>query len=310
MRRRKRVEIRRINLKKVYEELFKRVDKIYKGQKRGRPRKYKESLIYFALALKVVQRLSYRDLEHQLKLLKLFSEVPDFSSLLYRFKRLNERVLGYFIKKIASLIKTHWKIEYSIIDATGFGFGKNEELRFKRGKELRAVQSHIRLQSIVGITQNGYAFIEAFFLGRAYASENKMLSAILESFSFSAKIVLADALYSTNSLAEYLLQKGHCALIPTKDTLRQKVKNPYRKKLKALYEKNKSLYKKRNLIENFFAKIKNSFGDIEATTKPNLARKFILMKLLLVNFATWLYFAFFDFLNVLYKNLTNLDFMI
>jgi len=43
--RRKRVEIRQGNLKRLYEELFKRVDKISKrGQKRGRPRKYKESL--------------------------------------------------------------------------------------------------------------------------------------------------------------------------------------------------------------------------------------------------------------------------
>ena len=287
MRRRKRVEIRRVNLKRVYEELFKRVDKISKGgQKRGRPRKYKESLIYFALALKVVQRLSYRDLEHQLKALNLFGEVPDFSSLLYRFKRLNERVLGYFIKKVANSIKTMRKIEYSIIDATGFGFGEDKELRFKRGEELRRVQSHIRLQSIVGITQNGYVFIDAFFIGQAYASENRMLRAILENFSFSSKIVLADALYSTNSLAKYLLQKGYFALIPTKDTLRQKVKNPYRKKLKALYEENKVLYKKRNLIENFFAKIKNSFGDKEPTSCSSLAKKFVLMKLLLLNFAT------------------------
>ena len=104
---RRRAEIRRVNLKKLYQELFERVDKISKRvQKRGRPRKYKESLICFALALKVVQRLSYRDLEHQLKLLGLFSEVPDFSSLLYRFKRLNERVLAYFIKKVANSIKT------------------------------------------------------------------------------------------------------------------------------------------------------------------------------------------------------------
>ena len=100
------------------------------------------------------------------------------------------------------------------------------------------------------------------------------------------------AVYSTNSLAKYLLQKGHFALIPTKDTLRQKVKNPYRKKLKSLYEENKSLYKKRNLIENFFAKIKNSFGDKEPTSCSSLAKKFVLMKLLLLNFATLIVLLF------------------
>jgi len=87
-----------------------------------------------------------------------------------------------------------------LVGVWGFDFGEDEELRFKRGKELRRVQSHIRLQSIVGTIQKGYAFIEAFFLGGAYASENRMVDAILENFSFSSKIVLADALYFTNSL--------------------------------------------------------------------------------------------------------------
>jgi PAS domain-containing protein len=38
--------------------------------------------------------------------------------------------------------------------------------------------------------------------------------------------------------------------------------------------------------DGFFAKIKNSFSDRENTKNFNMAKKFILMKLLLVNFAT------------------------
>ena len=76
------------------------------------------SLIYFAFALKVARNLSYRDLEHQLKELNLFDKVPDFFSMFYRFKNLNELIIGYFIKKIASLIKNFQKITYSLIDAT------------------------------------------------------------------------------------------------------------------------------------------------------------------------------------------------
>ena len=126
-----------------------------------------------------------------------------------------------------------------------------------------------------------------------------MLHTILHNFSFSLKIVLADALYSISSLVKYFLQRRLLVLVPTKDTLHQKVKNPYRLKLKRVYEKHRELYKKRSLIENFFAKIKNSFGDKEPTKKPCLAKKFLLMKLLLVNFATWIYFGFWDFLNTL-----------
>jgi len=40
-----------------------------------------------------------------LKELNLFDKVPNFSSMSYRFNKLNELIIGYFIKKIAGLIK-------------------------------------------------------------------------------------------------------------------------------------------------------------------------------------------------------------
>jgi len=66
-----------------------------------------------------------------------------------------------------------------------------------------------------------------------------------------------------------------------------------------------TLYKKINLIENTFAKIKLSFYDRENTKNPNLAKKFILMKLLLLNFATLiaiLLFIIFQTLSVIINN--------
>jgi len=288
---RKRIKIKRVDLKELYERLFVKLDKVYekiKKKKRGRPKKYKESLIYFAFALKVVRNLSYRDLEHQLKELNLFDKVPNFSSMFYRFKHLNEIILGYFIKKMASLIKTFEKIIYSIIDATGFGFDESFNLKMLRGKELREVKSHIRLEAIVCVSENNYTFIDGFYLDKAYSNENKMLFELLKNYYFSSKFVLADALYSTSKLAKYLIDKNLIPVIPTKDTLHKKINNPYRLKLKTFYEKYKSIYKKRNLVENTFAKIKIPFGDREYTKNINLARKFILMKILILNFATYL----------------------
>ena len=119
-----------------------------------------------------------------------------------------------------------------------------------------------------------------------------MLFELLKNYSFSSKFILADALYSTNKLAKYLIDKNLIPIIPTKDTLHQKVKNPYRLKLKEYYKKYKSVYKKRNLIENTFAKIKIPFGDRENTKNISLAKKFILMKILLLNFATYLAIIF------------------
>ncbi len=133
-----------------------------------------------------------------------------------------------------------------------------------------------------------------------------MLFELLKNYSFSSKFILADALYSTNKLAKYLIDKNLIPVIPTKDTLHQKIKNPYRLKLKKYYEKYKSIYKKRNLIENTFAKIKISFSDKENTKNFNLAKKFILMKILLLNFATFLaiiFIMFFIFQTVSPKSL-------
>jgi len=303
---RRRVTVKRVNIKELYERLFKKLDVVYKKikkKKRGRPKKYKESLIYFAFALKVARNLSYRDLEHQLKEINLFDKVPDFSSLFYRFKTLNELIIGYFIKKIASLIKNIEKTKYSLIDATGFGFDESFNLTMLRGKELREVKSHIRLEAIVCVSENNYTFIDGFYLDKAYSNENKMLFNLLNNYSFSSKFVIADALYSTSKLAKYLIDKNLIPIIPTKNSLHQKVRNPYRLKLKAFYEKYSYLYKKRNLIENTFAKIKLSFFDRENTKIFNLAKKFILMKLLLLNFATFLAIFLFIIFQTLSKKL-------
>jgi hypothetical protein len=250
MRRRKRVRVnvKRVNLRELYEQLFVKLDKLYenihKKRKKGRPRKYKESLIYFASAFKVSRNLSYRDLEHQLKELDLFDKIPDFSSMFYRFKQINKLILGYFIKKIANLIKTIRKIEYSLIDATGFGFDESYKLKMLRGKELRKVKSHIRLEAIVEVTDNNYVFIDGFYLDKAYSNENKMLFELLKNYSFSSKFVIADALYSTVKFAKFALSKKLIPIIPTKDTLYSKVRNRFRKVLKNYYENIISFIKK------------------------------------------------------------------
>jgi hypothetical protein len=115
-----------------------------------------------------------------------------------------------------------------------------------------------------------------------------MLFELLKNYTFSSKFVIADALYSTVKFEKFALSKKLIPIIPTKDTLHTKIKNKFRKILKKYYEKYNFLYKKRNLIENTFAKIKLSFNDRENTKSCELAKTFILMKLLLLNFATLL----------------------
>ena len=76
---------RNITLKRIEDKelikVFKKVDKVYNKIKRGRPRKYNESLIYFALAYKILKKLSFRDLVFELK--SRFKEFLTLSTLYY-----------------------------------------------------------------------------------------------------------------------------------------------------------------------------------------------------------------------------------
>jgi len=86
-------------------------------------------------------------------------------------------------------------------------------------------------------------------------------------------------------------------VIPVEDTIRHKVRNPCRKRLKEIYEKNKELYRERYKIEQFFGKIKNAYGDRDNTKIYNLACISVLMMFLIYNiaFLMALLFLFLDF---------------
>ena len=58
--------------------------------KRGRPPVYEDYLVVSALLLKVLKKLSLRELEEHLK--EIFPKVPDFTTLWYRFKKLEKNI--------------------------------------------------------------------------------------------------------------------------------------------------------------------------------------------------------------------------
>ena len=133
--RRIRVKLKRLDLKFLYEKNFKKLNKIVsKKRKKGRLKKYKEELILFTFALKVLKvlkNLSYKD-------------IPNFLSL----------QIIYFIKKE--------KIKAKLIHATRFSYRNNHKLKSLRGKDTRKIKLYIRLEAIVLLTSRGYTFIDAF----------------------------------------------------------------------------------------------------------------------------------------------------
>ncbi len=116
-------------------------------------------------------------------------------------------------------------------------------------------------------------------------------------------LFIGDKIYGRdNKLAKKLLEELNLIpVIPVEDTIRHKVRNPYRKRLKEIYEKNKELYRERYRIEQFFGKIKNAYGDRDNTKIYNLACISVLMMFLIYNIAVLmaLLLLFWDFLNTL-----------
>ncbi|WP_457643325.1 transposase, partial [Persephonella sp.] len=64
-----------------------------KENKRGRPPLYRESLIYFAVAVKLIFKLSWRDLEYNLNFILKNEQIPDFTTLFYRANRIDRQLL-------------------------------------------------------------------------------------------------------------------------------------------------------------------------------------------------------------------------
>jgi len=163
--------------------------------KRGRPRAYEDHLIVAALLIKILENLSLRDLEERLK--DLFPKVPDFTTLHYRFKKLKQSYLKKLIHKTAEeIIERLQAKEFHclIADGTGFGYAQAYELKWKKGKELRNVKSHVKTEVLIG-TLRGKAVVVGVNTGKPYADENTLLRSMLKELSFRARYFLGDAYY-------------------------------------------------------------------------------------------------------------------
>ena len=155
--------------------------------KRGRPQKYPQHIILFALLLKTLENLSLRDLEHKLK--SLFPNAPDHTTLWYRFRKIENSYLKELIHTTAREIMKKLKAkEFHCLIADGTGFGYSDTFRFMwmRGKEIRQVKSHIKTEVLVGVVKKK-AIVIGVNTGRAYSDEGKLLIPMLKTLEFRAK---------------------------------------------------------------------------------------------------------------------------
>ena len=76
-------------------------------------------------------------------------------------------------------------------------------------------------------------------------NDNQLALPIFHGINLKAKKILADKAYSTSEIRQYLQNQGAVICIPNK--LNFKIKHDF----------DRELYKKRNIIERFFCRLKN-----------------------------------------------------
>jgi len=133
------------------------------------------------------------------------------------------KVLNFFFR-------TKWDFKYLIVDGTGFGFGCKYILNWMRGTQVRQVNSHVRLVSLVAVDERG-AIIPGCEVGGPYASEVNMLKKILEALEDLPRIpFIADKGNDALDVIERVIKFGCEPAIGMKQTWMMRIRNSLRRK--------------------------------------------------------------------------------
>jgi len=123
-------------------------------KKRGRPRVYSESFILLVFFIKVMRGCSFRDTVFYLEEI-LNLKIPAISTLHYRFSKLNVSHFEKLFEKVLEKLGVQDTLEIMVVDGTGFGYDEKQRLNWMRGKKIREVSSHVKVEIIVGRKEKG-----------------------------------------------------------------------------------------------------------------------------------------------------------
>lgn len=284
----------KLPLKKLYtfvSHFLKRVDPNKQAKKRGRPQKYEDALIITLWLFQILNNYSYRETLEKAK--DEGFNVPSLCDYHYRVGRLDDELLNSILEECAKLLLEDKQSLCYIADATGFGFGDKYNLNWKRGTQIRTVQSHVRLEAIIAVDENKRKIITAVETGGPYESEVEMLRNALKRLKPQKGLpFIADKGYDAVDIIESLLDRGFEPAIRIKETMRMSIRHPLRK----LSNENWKRYgKMRYRVEQLFGSIKQKIGSSFKLLRKDLARKASLACAILWNFwvlATYLFLLF------------------
>jgi hypothetical protein len=261
------------------------------AKKKGRPQKYEDALIITLWLFQILNNYSYRETLEKAK--NEGFNVPSLCDYHYRVKQLDDELLKSILEECAKLLLEDKQTLCYIADATGFGFGDKYNLNWKRGTQIRTVQSHVRLEVIMVVDENKRKIITAVETGGPYESEIEMLRKALKKLQPQKGLpFVADKGYDAVDIIESLLDRGFEPAIRIKETMRMSIRHPLRK----LSNENWKRYgRMRYSVEQLFGSIKQKIGSSFKLLREDLARKASIACAILWNFwllATYLFLLF------------------
>jgi len=151
-----------------------------KKRKRGRPKVYSDSFILLIYFIKVLRNYSFRDTVFYLEEI-LGEKIPSISTLHYRFSKLEILYFEELFEGMLEILRVGEmaEIELMVVDGTGFGYNDKRKLNWMRGKKIREVSSHVKVELVVGRIVNGKDVILGVAMGRAYSDERKLLEEMI-----------------------------------------------------------------------------------------------------------------------------------
>ncbi len=257
--------------------------------RRGRPRKYGDWEVIFALLVKKGKSLPYRKVEERLR--ELGERAMDYTTIFYRVKRMGmdgegrsflNRLIGFEVEKWMRILKAR-EFWLFIADGTGIGYKDSYKMRWCRGSEIRKVSCHVKVEVLVGRVR-GVDMVVGCRVGRAYADENKLLEEIFRDIKYRAMYFLGDRYYSKNKVIRMVRERNIVPVIPTENTIRKRVRSEERRWAKEMYEKYRDIYKKRYIVEQVFSIVKRKYDDRVLTKNQGIAELHALAMFALHNF--------------------------
>lgn len=229
---------------------------------RGRPPTYSEGLVLALWAFKQLHDLSWRKLEAISR--QILPEVPDFSTLHYRVRRLPQERWEEFNRWLAERALGGQSVELVLVDGTGWGFGLPYWACWRRGKELRRLRSHVKGVVVVGAVGRRRMLLGAA-LGPPYSDERRLVERWLKSPDSQrwgeGVWFVADALYGMGKgLLGLVRSLGWQAVVAVREGVWRGVSSEERQWARKLWQEHRDIYRRRYLVESWIGSVKALCG--------------------------------------------------